>query len=43
MGLLAQIVVGLTGTLIVAIVVHALHDAIAGTAISIRARREALA
>src|SRR5437867_6751334 len=40
MGLREQLVVGLTGTLIIAIVVHALHDAIAGTVIGIRARRE---
>jgi membrane protease YdiL (CAAX protease family) len=39
-GLLAQIVVGLTGTLLVAIAVHTLHDAIAGTIISLRSRRE---
>jgi hypothetical protein len=43
MGLREHIVVGLTGTLFVAMVVHALHDAIAGTVIGIRARREAAA
>jgi len=39
-GLRDQIVVGLTGTLFIAIAVHMLHDAIAGTVIGIRARRE---
>ena len=43
MGVREQIVVGLTGTLFVAIVVHALHDAIAGTVIGFRARRDELA
>jgi membrane protease YdiL (CAAX protease family) len=40
MGLREQLVVGLTGTLVVAIVVHALHDVIAGTVIGLRARAE---
>lgn len=40
MGLRDQIVVALTGTLFIAIAVHMLHDAIAGTVIGIRARRE---
>ncbi len=40
MGLREHLVVGLTGTLFVAIVVHILHDAIAGTVIGLRARRE---
>lgn len=40
MGLREHLVVGLTGTLIVAVVVHILHDAIAGTVIGLRARRE---
>lgn len=40
MGLREQLVVGLTGTLFVAIVVHILHDAVAGAVISRRARRE---
>jgi membrane protease YdiL (CAAX protease family) len=40
MGLRDQIVVGLTGTLFVAIVVHTLHDAITGTVIGRRARTE---
>lgn len=40
MGLREHLVVGLTGTLVVAIVVHILHDAIAGTVIGLRARRE---
>ena len=40
MGLREQLVVGLTGTLLVAIMVHVLHDAIAGTVIGRRARRE---
>jgi membrane protease YdiL (CAAX protease family) len=35
-----QIVVGLTGTLIYAIVIHALHDLVAGAVIALRARRE---
>lgn len=39
-GMRDQIVVGLTGTLWVAIVVHILHDAIAGTVLGRRARRE---
>lgn len=39
-GLRDQIVVGLTGTLFIAIAVHTLHDAIAGTVIGIRAGRE---
>jgi membrane protease YdiL (CAAX protease family) len=34
-----QIVVGLTGTLVVAMVAHALHDMIAGTLLGVRARR----
>lgn len=42
MGLREQLVVGLTGTLFVAMAVHMLHDAIAGTVIATRARREAL-
>ena len=42
MGLREQLVVGLTGTLFVAMAVHMLHDAIAGTFISLRARRDAL-
>ena len=40
MGLREQIVVGLTGTLLIAIVVHALHDAVAGTVIGLRAQHE---
>lgn len=40
MGLREQLVVGFTGTLWIAIAVHALHDAIAGTVIAVRARRE---
>jgi membrane protease YdiL (CAAX protease family) len=40
MGLREQLVVGLTGTLVIAIVVHALHDLIAGTVIGLRARAE---
>lgn len=40
MGLREQLVVGFTGTLLIAIVVHVLHDAIAGTVIAVRARRE---
>lgn len=40
MGLREHLVVGLTGTLLVAMVVHALHDAITGTIIGRRARRE---
>lgn len=40
MGLLEHIVVGLTGTLWVAVVAHAFHDAIVGTVIGLRARRE---
>lgn len=40
MGLSEQLVVGLTGTLWIAIAVHTLHDAIAGTVIAVRARRE---
>jgi membrane protease YdiL (CAAX protease family) len=43
MGLREHIVVGLTGTLFIAMVVHTLHDAIAGTVIGIRARRESAA
>lgn len=39
-GLRDQIVVGLTGTLLIPIVVHTVHDVIAGTVIGIRARRE---
>lgn len=39
-GLRDQLVVGLTGTLLVAMAIHALHDAIAGTVIGMRARRE---
>ena len=39
MGLGGHIVVGLTGSLFVAIVVHMLHDAIGGTVIAARARR----
>lgn len=42
MGLREQIVIGLTGTLFIAIVVHILHDAIAGTVIAMRVRREEL-
>lgn len=38
-GLLAQVVTGATGTLWVAIVVHILHDIIAGAVIAHRARR----
>lgn len=37
-GLVAQLVVGLTGTLLVAIVVHIVHDIIAGAVIGRRAR-----
>jgi membrane protease YdiL (CAAX protease family) len=40
MGLREQIVVGLTGTLYVAIAVHMVHDIIAGTVIGIKARAE---
>lgn len=40
MGLREHIVVGVTGTLFVAIVVHMLHDAIAGSAIALKARRD---
>jgi membrane protease YdiL (CAAX protease family) len=40
MGLREHIVVGLTGTLVVVMVVHALHDAIAGTAIGLKAARD---
>lgn len=40
MGLREHVVVGLTGTLVVAIAVHVLHDAIAGTVIGLRARRD---
>ena len=40
MGLREHIVVGLTGSIFVAIVVHTLHDAVAGTVIGMRARRE---
>jgi membrane protease YdiL (CAAX protease family) len=43
MGLREQLVVGLTGTLVVAIVVHALHDVVAGTVIGLRARSETAA
>jgi membrane protease YdiL (CAAX protease family) len=43
MGLREHIVVGLTGTLFIAIVMHALHDAIAGTVIGLQARRESAA
>ena len=39
-GLRDQIVVGLTGTLFVAIVIHILHDAITGAVISARVRQE---
>lgn len=39
-GLRDHIVVGLTGTLWVVIIVHMLHDIIAGTVIGLRARRE---
>jgi membrane protease YdiL (CAAX protease family) len=39
MGLREHIVVGLTGSLFVAIVVHMLHDAITGTVIAARVRR----
>lgn len=38
-GLVAQVVVGLTGTLIVAIAVHIVHDLIAGAVIGLRMRR----
>lgn len=38
-GIVAQVVVGLTGTLLVAIAVHILHDLIAGAIIGLRARR----
>jgi membrane protease YdiL (CAAX protease family) len=34
-----QVLVGLTGTLVVAMVVHALHDVIAGTVLGARAKR----
>jgi len=40
MGLREHIVVGLTGSLLVAIVVHTLHDAITGTVVGRRALRE---
>jgi membrane protease YdiL (CAAX protease family) len=40
-GLREQIVVGLTGTLLVAIVVHALHDIITGTTAGLSMRAEA--
>jgi len=40
-GIVAQVVVGLTGTLLVAIGVHILHDLIAGAVIGRRARRHA--
>lgn len=40
MGLREHLVVGLTGTLIVAMLVHVLHDAIAGIVIGRRARRD---
>ena len=40
MGLREHLVVGLTGTLFVAMVVHALHDAVTGTVIGRRAGRE---
>jgi membrane protease YdiL (CAAX protease family) len=43
MGLREHIVVGLTGTLFVAMVVHTLHDAVAGTVIGLGARRESAA
>lgn len=39
MGLVAQVVVGLTGTLLVAIGVHIVHDVVAGVVIGRRARR----
>lgn len=39
-GLRDHVVVGLTGTLWVVIIVHMLHDIIAGTVIGLRARRE---
>jgi hypothetical protein len=35
-----HIVVGLTGTLIVAMIAHTLHDMIAGTVLGMRARRD---
>lgn len=38
-GLVAQVVVGLTGTLLVAIGVHIVHDVVAGAVIGRRARR----
>ena len=43
MGLREHIVVGLTGTLFVAMVVHFLHDVVTGTVISMRVRRAELA
>jgi hypothetical protein len=39
MGLLQHIVIGLTGSLFVAIIVHMLHDAITGTVFAARVRR----
>lgn len=39
-GLRDQVVVGLTGTLFVAIVIHTLHDAITGSVVAIRAGAE---
>jgi membrane protease YdiL (CAAX protease family) len=39
-GMFAQLIVGLTGTLFVAMAVHTLHDVVTGTAISRRVRRE---
>jgi membrane protease YdiL (CAAX protease family) len=38
-GLLAQVIVGLTGTLLIAIAAHIVHDLVAGAVISRRARR----
>lgn len=38
-GLRDQIVVGLTGTLVVAMIAHAVHDMVAGTVLGMRARR----
>jgi membrane protease YdiL (CAAX protease family) len=40
MGLREHIVVGLTGTLFIAMAVHMLHDAVAGTVIGLKARGE---
>ena len=39
-GLRDQIVVGLTGTLFVAIVIHTLHDVITGSVVAVRAAAE---